>query len=129
MSSGDAALNGMIARLREVRGLTERAAPEVAATLRDGLGEQISAGVDPNGAAWQKTQEGAQPLKGAAGALAVTHFGSTVFARVSGPEARHNNGTARGRITRRILPTSGFAKGMSERIKSVLTREYREAAK
>lgn len=127
--SGDAALNGMIASLRQVRGMVEQATPEVAATLREELGKQITSGQDPSGQAWQKTRDNEQPLQNAEQALAVTHHGTVVFARIKGPEARHNNGTARGRIVRRILPKSGFATGVADKIKAVLTREYKLAVK
>ena len=107
MSNDDAfrSLQELINRSKEMGNAAEAIAPEVAKALESELHDNISKGVGPDGEAWQKTQEGEVPLRNAAKALDVKADGSVVMAILTGPEARHHLGTAKGQIKRRILPS------------------------
>ena len=124
MSAGDVALEQMLAKLRQLPELAERAAPEVAHVVREELERQISKGTDPNGKAWKKTLDGRQPLIGAAKALGVTAIGPRVIAVLRGPEARHHLGRARGGIVREVLPGKEIPRAWSGPIKRALANEF-----
>jgi hypothetical protein len=123
-SAGMAALQGMIGKLRRLGGISEECAPEVAEELRAITAANISAGVGPGGEAWQPTKDGRRPLKNAAAALSATAVGTVAILRLEGPEARHNNGTARGKITRRILPTRRMSAPATAAIHAVIRRKF-----
>ena len=123
---GFAALDAHIARVRSLGTLRKDAAPEIADDLRSELERQIAAGVDPDGKAWPRTQDGRKALATAASSLRVASLGSTVIARLSGPVARHNNARARGGLERRILPTK-ITPAISKLVRAVLARRFREA--
>lgn len=127
MANGFAELDAQIARLRAMGELPRRAAPAAAEAVEDVLHRQIAAGVDPNGKAWEPRQEdGEKPLRNAAQALAVVAVGTTVFARLKGPEARHHLGTAKGGTVRRILPVRGIPAPMARVIANALAEEFRQ---
>lgn len=122
--SGQADLDAMIARVRALDGFVKRAAPAVAHALEAEMHTQISAGTDPDGKAWQRTQDGQQPLRKAANDLRVVVIGAKVFAALKGHVARHNNGTARGGIARPVLPGRGLPTRYAQAIRSALTKEF-----
>jgi hypothetical protein len=120
----NADLDAMIAKLKHLPELAQRAAPEVAGAVRDNVREQISKGTDPNGNPWKPTQQGERPLKNAANALYVANIGTTILARLTGPEARHHWGRARGGIKRQVLPTNGIPSSMAKAITEVVVTEF-----
>lgn len=124
--SGFRALEAMIDRAKVLGGIASEVAKEVAPALKTELTGNIAAGRGPDGEAWQKTQEGAVPLKNAAKALTVIAQGPIVLATLEGPEARHHKGTAKGRIKRRILPSNrNIPKKTVEAIKIAASRVVR----
>lgn len=127
MADGFAELEAQIARLQRVAELPRLAAPDVAEALQEELEAQIARGQGPDGEAWAPRQEdGGQPLRGAAQALGVAAVGTTVIARLKGPEARHHLGRAKGGIVRRILPVQGIPDPMTRAIKRVVTEKFEE---
>ena len=126
MADGFAELDAMLARIQAVADLPRRAAPAVAEALEDELHAQIARGEGPDGEKWAPRQDGGAPLQNAAKALAVVPIGTTVFARLKGPEARHHRGIARGAVVRRILPVRGIPNPMVRAIKAALKREFEQ---
>lgn len=121
-AAGFAALDDMIARVRKLPELVERAAPDIAHALEQELEQQVSRGQDPEGRAWQARQDGGQPLRYAGKSLAVVAVGKTVYARLRGVEARHHLGRARGGIERQILPRK-----LTPRIAELVRRKLEDA--
>jgi hypothetical protein len=98
----------MIAKLRAMGGgaLGEEVAPDVARIVEADLRRSIAQGQSPDGEKWQDKRDGGRPLANAAGALGVAAVGGTVYVRLTGPEARHDQGRARGGIVRQVIPHS-----------------------
>ncbi len=107
--------------------LTARAAPLAAEALEGVIRHQITRGLSPSGAPWRKTEEGRQPLQGAAKALVVVPVGRAIVARLQGHVARHNNGTARGGVERQILPTKGLPREYADALRGAITRAFEES--
>jgi hypothetical protein len=120
-----AALDAHIARIRALPELARRAAPEVAAAVKDDLQRQVAAGVDPDGRPWERTEDGRTPLVGAE--VFVGAVGSSVILRLRGHIARHHLGRARGGKTRRIIPTAGIPPRLATVITKVLSQQFDEA--
>lgn len=118
-SQASGALRAWVRKLRSLPELAKEAAPAVADAVEAVLHKQIASSVDPNGAPLQLTQQGAAPLTGAAKALHVGNIGSTVVARLTGPEARHSLGRAKGGIVRQIMPTELTDKLSEATVKAV----------
>lgn len=104
-SEAFAALAAHIDRCKKLPGLAKAAASEMADALEREIVAQIARGESPEGEKWQPTQKGAAPLTGAAGALKVGSIGTVIIARITGPEALHSVGYARGGIERKIMLT------------------------
>ena len=114
-----------IERLRELAVLPRTAAPAVAEVLKLELDKQIAAGKAPDGSTWEpRKEDGGKPLTGAAKALAVVAVGSTVFARLKGPEARHHFGFGKGGVKRQILPTETLPAVLVRAIKAVIGETF-----
>lgn len=123
-AAGFAALDAMIDRVRRVPELVREAAPEVAAEVERELVANIAAGRAPDGTAWEPTKEGGRPLANAAKALSVRAVGSVVLMTVSGPEAKHHLGLARGKVKRRIILTRGIPSPMASAMRKVFARRF-----
>jgi len=126
MTNGHRELDAMIAQIKSIGELAHGSAPAVAEAVETVLRKQVKAGRSAEGAPWQKTQEGAQPLVNAAKALAVVAVGNTVFARLKGPEARHHLGTARGGVVRSILPVDGLPKPLADAIRGAVVETFKD---
>ncbi len=122
-----AELDDMIARVRRLPELGTRAAPDVARVLEAELHRSIAAGESPEGKPWQLTKDGRVPLTGAAKALGVAAVGATIYVRLTGPEARHHLGRARGGIERQVIPTE-LSPRMAAEVQEVLARHFAEIA-
>jgi hypothetical protein len=118
-------IDRMIARVRQLPELARRAAPEVAQVFERELRAQIARGEDPNGKAWQLTQDGRVPLRDAAKALTIRVVGDVIVAHLDGPEARHHHGRVRGGVRRQILPTREALGTVSRIVREVLTTDFR----
>jgi hypothetical protein len=121
-----AALDAVIEAARNLQHAPEALAKAIAPELRKEIEGNIAAGRDPEGNAWPKTKAGEKPLKNAAKALAVRTSGATVIAEITGPEALHHLGLARGHVQRRILPrqvTPGVARAAEVALQALAPRE------
>jgi hypothetical protein len=127
MAGGDAVLASMIDRIRSLGELPEVVAPEVATELKRVTDANIARGVGPDGTPWELTADGKVPLRGAAAAVTARAIGTMVLMRVDGPEARHNNATAKGRIRRRILPTPQLSAPIVAAIRRVCGKRFARA--
>lgn len=96
------------ARIRALAGMGKRALPVAAAAVADVIAGHVARGEGPDGKPWRRTAAGDVPLRNAAAAVTVRTVGSTIVQRVTGPEARHDTGTARGGIRRPILPVGAL---------------------
>lgn len=124
--SGLTEFDRMIETIRDLPGLGRRAAPDVAEVIELALERTIAAGTTPAGEPWQPTRDGRTPLTGAAKALGVASVGSTIYVRLTGPEARHHLGTAAGGIERQVIPRAGLPPAMAEAVRAVLNRHFEE---
>lgn len=124
MADGFAELDAMIARVRALPNLAERAAPAVAEAVRAELEHTISAGTSADGRPWERKEDGGKPLAGAAAALAVVPVGRSVIVKLRGPEARHHRGWVKGGKVRPIIPVDAIPPAMAQRIKAVLEGEF-----
>jgi len=106
MADGYTVLQQMIDHLREVGRSIEDTAADIAPALQGEIESSIAAACAPDGTPWQPTLRGTAPLRNAGEVLGVAAIGTKVIARVTGVEARHHHGTARGGIARPILPGS-----------------------
>jgi hypothetical protein len=121
-AAGLAQLDDMIARLRSLGGSLDDLAEDVADEVRAELERTIAAGTTPEGVAWQTTRSGKRPLEHAQQALHVAAVGRTIYVRLTGPEAMHHLGSARGGIERRVIPVKDIPPAMADRIRAVVER-------
>lgn len=104
MAQGPEVLSALAAKLRGLGHVAEELAAVGAPALRKELEANIAAGKGPDGEPWKPTLQGKQPLQHAAKALTVDAVGTAIVATLTGPEALHDIGAARGHVQRRILP-------------------------
>jgi hypothetical protein len=122
-----AALDAEIARVRALGDLGNTVAPAVATALHDELARNITAGRSPDGEQLQRTREGKQPLRNAAKALTVRAIGTTILAKLTGIEARHNNGGVRGGIKRPMLPSRVMPQAVTATLRRVINAGFTKA--
>lgn len=107
MSDGEEAFARMLATVRALPTLPERAAPDIAVAIKAEIERTIAAGTAPDGTPWApRKKDGGAPLRKASSALYAGAIGRVIYVRVLGTEARHHIGTARGGVRRQIIPTS-----------------------
>lgn len=125
---GFAALDAHIARIRDLPGALERAAPALASDLQVEIRKDLAAGRSPDGETWApRKDDGGRAYAGAAGAVSVASSGTLIVATLSGPELYGHRGV-RGAEPRRMLPTSLSARVVArwrERIGAVLAKHFR----
>jgi hypothetical protein len=126
MADGPAALAAQIAKLRELGGMVERAAPAVAVAVEREIGAQVAAGLGPDGKPLQRTQDGRQPLVGAARAIRVRALGTVIVAKVEGYHALHHMGRARGGVRRPLIPTETTTAPVARAIERTVTAEFKK---
>lgn len=102
MSSGEAAINAMIRKVRKLP--KELQASAFAETLEAEAKRTASAGTTPNGTPWAPTVDGGRALEHAADRIQTVVAGRRVILSVHGPAAIHNYGTSKD-PKRQILPT------------------------
>lgn len=123
--SGFQEIDRMVATLKTLDKLGAKAADDVAHVVEAELRRTIAAGTTPDGKQWEPTEAGERPLRNAAAALGIAAVGSTVYVRLTGPEARHHKGRARGGIVREIIPTRGIPDVMAGEIRAVLAEHFK----
>jgi hypothetical protein len=122
-------LDAMIATIGKLPELGKRAAGDVALAIETELQRTIAAGTTPDGKPWQPTKDGGRPLTGAAQALAVVPVGTTIYVRLTGPEARHHLGRGRGGVVREVIPTHTIPAPMASAIRAELVRHFGEVTR
>ena len=122
-------LDAMIATISSLPELGKRAAGDVALAVAAELHRTIAAGTTPAGEPWQPTKDGARPLTGAAKALVVVAVGSTIYVRLTGPEARHHLGRGRGGVVREVIPTKQIPAAMARAIRAELGKHFADVTK
>jgi hypothetical protein len=95
-ASAYAALDRIADALRMSEHLDEDVAKDVRGELESTIAGNIAAQRDPYGHAWQPAKDDLPLLVNAAKAVSVTRSGTTIAMTVTGPEARHHIGNARG---------------------------------
>lgn len=100
----DPQLQDIVERVRAIGGIAEEAASDVARAIERDLRRTIREGTTPEGEKWKPRQDdGEQPLQNAEAALHVGAYAGTVYVRLTGVEARHHRGRARGGVKRQII--------------------------
>lgn len=123
--SGHDEIQDMIEAIRRVSQLGRTAAPDVAVAVEADIRRTITQGTTPDGVPWKPTQKGERPLQHATRALGVAAIGGTVYVRLTGPEAMHHKGSARGGIRRQVIPDSRqIPSRMAAEIKAVLVQHF-----
>lgn len=132
MKSGDAALDRIIARIRALPSMCERAAPGVADEVHEVIDRQIRAATDAYGTPWApRKADGAKALATAGKALVVVPVGSRIVMRIHrGHIGRHHHGRVKGGTERRILPTTKrLPRTYASAIRKVLDETFRREMK
>ena len=124
-----AQLDAMIATIGKLPDLCKLAAGDVALAIENDLHRTIAAGTTPDGEAWKPTKDGERPLTGAAKALAVVPVGTTIYVRLTGPEARHHLGRGRGGVVREVIPTKQIPAPMATAIRAQLAKHFEQVTK
>lgn len=106
MADGVRQLGGIIRRVELLGGMAERLAPRVGEALRRETDAAVAGQRGPDGTPWPPTQSGRPALQGAARKTQVTVSGTTVSITLTGPEAMHNRGRARGGVRRQVIPSA-----------------------
>ena len=122
MADAIPALDDWIRRLEGLPAAGVDAAPEVARVVDAELRGNIAAGRAPDGTSWPATADGHRALRHAGEKLRVRAIGATVVATLSGVEALHDRGRAKGGVRRQIIPT-GKAPGP---VAAAVRRVYRD---
>jgi hypothetical protein len=89
-------LDQMLTALRKLPQVCEVASKDVAKGFTKLVSKNIAAGVDPYGHPWLAAQDGLPMLVNADKAVTIEATGTKIEFQVSGPEARHHVGSARG---------------------------------
>lgn len=102
--SGIDDLNRMLASLDKLGKLDERAAGSVADAVETFTRRTIANGTDPEGVPWiPRKADGSRPLERADKTLLVTPVGNHVYIAITGEDARHHHGAAKGKTVRPII--------------------------
>ena len=122
------ALADLSARLRAVPGVLERVVPLLANDVDSYLRECAAAGIDPDGTPWPKTELGRKAqITGTKIKTGV--IGSRIYVRVTGHDAMHSTGTARGQKVRGLLPRGPIPPKLAARMRATVLAELDEAVR
>lgn len=128
-----AKLDAFTDRLRQCESLDEDAAKECAAALHAKVRSNVAAQVDPYGHAWPPGKQGQPVLVNAANAVTSEANGTTITMAVTGPEAMHHVGSARGYhggsaklggYRRPLIPWKSLPGPMKAVIREVLAKRF-----
>jgi hypothetical protein len=124
--TGSAELQGMLDVLKTIPEIARKSAPDVADVVRDYLKGTASAGTSPIGQPWlPRKADGKRALADAADAIRVGAVGTSIVVILSGPEALHHRGGAKGGVRRQIIPTTALVPPkMARQISEVLTEAF-----
>lgn len=113
----------MVAKLRRLRTLGERAAAIAAPKLLAEVQRTAAAGTAPDGTPWAPLKRGGRALPSASGALSVRVAGHIVQLVLRGPYVLHNRGTGHA-PKRQILPPRGL--GLPQRYREICAAAARQ---
>lgn len=122
-----ARMQGAIDLLAKLGTLPEDVAAAAVEPFKQEMLANIAAQRTPNGKAWQPGAKGQPVLVNAGKALKVTSRGPVLTATLTGPEARHHLGIAKGHVRRQILPGRGSLGGISKILKRIATARFKAA--
>jgi hypothetical protein len=104
--------------------MVDAASPQLVRAARRVIADQVARGEDPTGKAWKLTKKGARPLVRAAEAVTVRMSGKILTMSIFDHHARHHIGSARGKVRRRILPSSKLPDPYAQAIRRVLVVNF-----
>jgi hypothetical protein len=113
VGNGAASLRDITERVAALGDAFGPVARDVADAVRGEIERTILAGKSSEGEAWALRQDGATALRTAGKSLRVAAIGAKVLVVISGHIARHHLGTARGRVTRAVIPVRGIPGAMA----------------
>lgn len=96
--------------LRDLPAVVEASGADVARALKAVVTDTANAGTSAEGGAWQLTQDGRVPLRGAAAAVLESSGPRVARLVVKNHHALHDLGRANGGIVRSILPVKADGK-------------------
>lgn len=130
MGDAIADLSAYQARIRQLKGLGEKIAPDAARAWERETAAQVARGEAPDGTPWRKTADGRTPLRGAMKNVTTRAVGTTIIQRVAEHHARHHLGAVRGgkggRLKRPIISTEELSDGAVKAISAVADRAFLE---
>lgn len=127
--SGMADLDRMLATIRALpRALTVDLAPAIADAMRADLQRTIAAGTAPDGTPWAlRKHDGARALQDAAASVHVAALGAYIYVRVTGVEARHHQGTIKGKVKRQVIyQGTSMPPGIVQRVEAITARKFQD---
>jgi hypothetical protein len=120
-------LQKLIRAVRAVGKLDEVAAPRVAEALGAEIKRTVAAGTDPYGVPWEpRKSDGGRPLVHGDKTLQAQTIGSLVIVTVTGEDARHSLGWARGGLVREIMPSKGLSDRMADACLEAVGKAFQE---
>lgn len=126
MSTGEAQLDAMIAKIRKIPDLVKRAAPACASAFGAAFKADLSAGHAPGGETWAAKKDGGRPLVNAAEHVDVRAVGTVIVSRLTG--ARHwfvhNQGAGKTLPKRQIIPSGETPAELNAAIERELRNEW-----
>lgn len=126
MSDATVQIGELADRLRAVPKAIDDAMPKLVEVVRGYMRECYARGQSPDGDPWPVTERGRKPdLEGVS--LRVTAYGHHIVVRVSGHEAMHTRGTARGSKVRRMVPRGPIPPELERRMREVIDDAVRKA--
>lgn len=126
-TAGFAALDRMISAIEALpRDLVKQSVPEIARVAKAEVSANVAAGHAPDGTAWKPTKEGKRALQNAAAHVTATAIDTAIIFEVSGVEAKHHKGRAKGGERRPIIPVRSIPQPLNVAIKKVLGKHFRQ---
>lgn len=99
-------------RIRALENFDLDVAKEAAPLVEKAARAQAEAGLAPDGSPWAPRKLGGRPLQNASGHLTAKANGGAVDLKLTGTaEVLHDQGAARGKVKRQILPSDGELPG------------------
>jgi len=120
-------LNKLIQAVRALGKLDEVAAPRVADVINAEIKRTVAAGTDPYGVPWMlRKADGGRPLVHGDKTLQAQTIGSLVIVTITGEDARHSIGWARGGTVREIIPSKGLSDRMAGECLEAVGKAFQE---
>lgn len=127
-AAGFRALDSQIAMLKVLVDLPDACVPGVARAMEQETHRTIAAKTDPDGTPWPEKKSGGSDFTFVkASDIVVGSFGRTIITRIKTRHVvLHNNGYARGFVTRRVIPSKSIPRPMVAVIKRACIEEFRK---